>query len=248
MIIGPASRSPSPMEDEPSAPPLPPDYDEDGYHSYDDVEYWDFFPKYREWQQKVDNELIEPTEEEERQWKTALREHTRKHNAWRAAKKGKVPKRPTVPAPVIVEESDDEPAPPEEPPPIPPRPVPRPVPQPPPGPVPSPPPGPVPSPPPPPPGPPPPPPAPPPDASKKGKTFIVVVPDKPDTKEKKPDTGSLMDQIRAGKKLKSREDRPPPVPPRDKPKSTLDALKDAMARRRPQVVDSESEGESDWSE
>lgn len=76
----------------------------------------------------------------------------------------------------------------------------------------------------------------------------MVVPDKPDTKEKKPDTGSLMDQIRAGKKLKSREDRPPPVPPRDKPKSTLDALKDAMARRRPQVVDSESEGESDWSE
>lgn len=223
------------MEDEPSAPPLPPDYDEDGYNSYDDVEYWEFFPKYREWQQKVDNELIDPTEEEERQWKTALREHTRKHNAWRAAKKGQVPKRPTVPAPVIVEESDDEPVPPEEPPPYPPRPVPRPVPQPPPGPVPSP--------PPPPPGPPPPPPD-----SGKGKTFIVVVPDKPDAKKKEPDGDSLLEQIRAGKKLKSKDDRPPPLPPRGKPKSTMDALRDAMALRRPQVVDSESEGESDWSE
>lgn len=234
MIIGPASRSPSPMEDEPSAPPLPSDYDEDGYNSYDDVEYWDFFPKYREWQQKVDNELIDPTEEEERQWKTALREHTRKHNAWRAAKQGKVPKRPTVPAPVIVEESDDEPVPPEEPPPLPPRPVP----QPPPGPVPSPPPGPVPSPPPPPPL---------PDSGKK-KTFIVVVPDKPDAKKKEPDGVSLLDQIRAGKKLKSREDRPPPLPPRDEPKSAMDALRKAMDRRRPQVEDSETEGESDWSE
>lgn len=234
------------MDDEPSAPPLPPDYDEDGYNSYDDVEYWDFFPKYREWQQKVDNEVIDPTEEEERQWKTALREHTRKHNAWRAAKKGKVPKRPTVPAPVIVEESDDEPAPPEEPPPIPPRPAPRPVPQPPPGPVPSP--------PPPPPGPPPPPPGPPPDASKKGKTFIVVVPDKPDTKEKKPDTGSLMDQIRAGKKLRSaQKERPPPKeqPPPPKETSLLDALRGKFASRRDKVKegsDSEGEIESDWSE
>lgn len=204
------SRSPSPME-EPSAPPLPPGYD-DGFENYDDEEYWAFQRKYADWLKKVESGEINPSDEERERMKRLLRKYVGKHRAWMDIKEGRNvipppypprpdkppaypprPKRPDVPPPVIVVESDDEPAPPPEPPPEPaPGPAPAPAP-----------------------APPPPPPV------------IIVTPNDPGKEPQgKKASGNLLEQIRAGKKLKKREQ----PPPEEGPKKGSD-MAEALAKR-----------------